>query len=88
MKATIEIPDELYRKVKARSALLGRTVREVTTELYQRWLGDAPISEPAPTSSWIDEWVTLGEASLHEGSPGETARQLLHADRNRGGETR
>ncbi len=30
MKATIEIPDELYRQVKAVSALQGRTIREVT----------------------------------------------------------
>jgi hypothetical protein len=42
MKATIEIPDELYRKVKAKSALQGRTVRSVTVELFERWLaGDA-----------------------------------------------
>ncbi|MDO8665154.1 MAG: hypothetical protein Q7J79_00980, partial [Gemmatimonadales bacterium] len=27
MKVTIEIPDDLYRKVKARSALEGRSVR-------------------------------------------------------------
>ncbi|HCN27195.1 MAG TPA: hypothetical protein DIT64_00055 [Verrucomicrobiales bacterium] len=42
MKATIEIPDELYRRVKAKTALQGRAIREVTVELYQRWLeGDA-----------------------------------------------
>jgi hypothetical protein len=47
MKATIEIPDELYRLVKAKSALKGRTVREVTVELYQRYVGqeDAPTAE-------------------------------------------
>lgn len=32
MKATIEIPDELYRRVKAKSALEGRPVREVALE--------------------------------------------------------
>lgn len=47
MKATIEIPDELYRLVKAKSALEGRAVREVTVELYQRYVGqdDAPTAE-------------------------------------------
>lgn len=39
MNATIEVPDELYREVKARSALEGRTVREVTVSLYNDWLG-------------------------------------------------
>ena len=38
MKATIEIPDDLYRQVKARAALQGHTIREVTIELYQAWL--------------------------------------------------
>ena len=29
MKATMHIPDEMYREVKAKSALLGRSVRSV-----------------------------------------------------------
>jgi hypothetical protein len=37
MKATIEIPDELYRKVKAKSALEGRPVREVAIALFRSW---------------------------------------------------
>lgn len=53
MKATIEIPDELYRLVKAKSALKGRTVREVTVELYQRYVGqeDAPTAEAVSAGS-------------------------------------
>ncbi len=47
MKATIEVPDELYRLVKAKSALEGRAVREVTVELYRRYLGQDVLSEPA-----------------------------------------
>ena len=38
MKATLEIPDELYREVKAKSALRGQTVRAVTIMLYDGWL--------------------------------------------------
>ena len=41
MKATIDIPDELYRQVKAKSALEGRPVREVTVELFRRWLAES-----------------------------------------------
>ncbi len=40
MKATIEIPDELYRRVKAKSALEGRPVRAVAVELLRTWVGD------------------------------------------------
>ena len=40
MKATIDIPDDLYRQIKAEAALQGLTVREVTTRLYRRWLSE------------------------------------------------
>ena len=38
MKATIEVPDELYRQVKAKSALEGRAVREVAIELFRGYV--------------------------------------------------
>lgn len=50
MKATIDIPDELYRKVKAKSALEGRPVREVAIELFRTWVDesdDGPTGRPA-----------------------------------------
>lgn len=51
MKATIDIPDELYRKVKAKSALEGRAVREVTIELYRQWVeGRVVTAQPGPTA--------------------------------------
>lgn len=40
-KATIEFPDDLYRKVKAKSALEGRSVRSVALDLFRRWLGES-----------------------------------------------
>ena len=48
MKATIDVPDELYRRVKAKTAIQGRAIREVTIELYQRWLAqdEALVAEP------------------------------------------
>ncbi len=43
MKATIDIPDHLYRQVKAKSALEGRAIREVAKELFQDYVeGRAP----------------------------------------------
>ncbi len=84
MKATIDIPDELYYRVKARSALLGRTVREVTTELYRHWLGDVPAETTARSSAeWLDEWVALGDRSLQDAPEGPTATEIVAADRGR-----
>ena len=50
MKATIDIPEELFRQVKAKSALEGRAIREVTAELFRSYLGQTP-SEPGERSS-------------------------------------
>jgi hypothetical protein len=47
MKATIEIPDELYRRVKARSALEGLAVREVAVTLFRTWMEQGPPAEKA-----------------------------------------
>ncbi len=40
MKITMEIPDALYRMVKAKSALEGRAVREVTVALFRSYVRD------------------------------------------------
>ena len=42
MKATIDIPDDLYRRVKAKSALEGLAVREVAVTLFSTWIGETP----------------------------------------------
>jgi hypothetical protein len=73
MKATIDIPDDLYRRVKAKSAV----------ELYRRWLEeDTPASDPAP-AQWLEEWLRLADAASEDAPPGPTAREILEQDRNR-----
>ena len=84
MKATIEIPDELYRQVKAVSALQGRTIREVTVELYQQWVMSASRATLSPSAEeWLAEWLQLGHESLSAAPPGSTATEILAADRKR-----
>ena len=84
MKATIDIPDELYRQVKAKSALEGRAIREVTIELYKAWLNQEDVAtESLSPEQWLEEWVRLGEELLHDAPPGPTAREILEKDRNR-----
>lgn len=77
MKATIEIPDELYRLVKAKSALEGRAVREVTVELYRRYVGqeDAPTTEAGEAAAAED--LLEGQAMPSWfGALGRTARAV------------
>lgn len=84
MKVTIEIPEPLYRKVKAKSALLGHSVREVTTDLYQQWLGDAhPADENASPEAWLESWLADAEAAARSAPAGPSARQILDEDRHR-----
>lgn len=59
MKATLEIPDELYALVKARAALEGRTLRSVAIELFELWTStkaEAQEAQVAETSDapWIE----------------------------------
>jgi hypothetical protein len=60
MKATIDIPDDLYRQVKAKSALRGLAVREVAIGLFQGWIEErdevasvAPAAPEEPLPSWF-----------------------------------
>ena len=84
MKATIDIPDQLYRRVKARAALEGRAVREVTIELYTEWLGEGgPGSASGATAmdTWLARWAELGgqvqDASVDE----RPASEIITAER-------
>ncbi len=52
MKATIDIPDEIYRRFKAKSALEGRSVRAVVVELVERWLEQDSSAANGANAEW------------------------------------
>jgi len=85
MKTTLEIPDELYRHVKAKSALEGRPVREVTVALYQNWLrGDENAGiQPGSADRWLEEFLAIGRDAMKDAPPGPTAGEILEEGRNR-----
>ncbi len=62
MKATFQIPDELYREVKAETARDGRTVREVAISLFEQWLRQK--KQPAPHATPID-WESFQAPLSH-----------------------
>jgi hypothetical protein len=79
MKATIEIPDELYRSVKARSALEGRTLRSVAVELFHKWLDQRP-EDPLPNKEPISKqelaefpWLAIAMKHVKPGISSEMA---------------
>jgi hypothetical protein len=92
MKATIEIPDELYRQIKARSALGGKSMREVTIGLYRAWLLEGEPAQPgqneamsseAVAEAWLATWEELGNQVKEAASDSGTTRDSLTAQRAR-----
>lgn len=69
MKATFDIPDDLYRRVKARSAMEGRPVRAVAVELFREWVSNQEeesssldvktASHPQPTRFDNAPWLEI-----------------------------
>ena len=83
MKATIDVPDDLYRRVKAKTALEGRAVREVTIELFRNWLQE-PEKRAKKQSGNSESWVdALLKHAVPAAAPGPTAREILEQDRGR-----
>ena len=84
MKVTIEIPDPLYRKVKAQSALLGRSIPDVTTDLYRQWLGESPPADGSDSpEAWLASWLAAADTAARSAPAGHSARQILAEDRGR-----
>ena len=84
MKATIELPDDLYRRVKAKSAMQGRAIRDVTAELYRKWLDESTSSpSPAGGEAWLEDWLATGREEMDAAPSGPTAREILQESRAR-----
>jgi len=88
MKTSIDLPDDLYRRVKSKSALEGLAVREVATALFAAWvdgrIADVP-TEPAisgeATADWKARWQALGAAVAQSTGTDTTLVDQLRADR-------
>ena len=48
MKTTLQLPDDLYREVKATAALSGRSITSIVEESLRRFLGDRAASGELP----------------------------------------
>jgi hypothetical protein len=50
MKATLDIPDHLYRQVKAKSAMEGSPIRLVAINLFSAWVNGVSKDELKKTA--------------------------------------
>ncbi len=83
MKATIDIPDDIYRRVKAKSAMEGRAVREVTIGLYRTWLAQPAPAQAAPETERIEAWFREADRVMAKAPEGPGPREVLAEGRNR-----
>jgi hypothetical protein len=74
MKATLDIPDDLYRRVKARSAMEGRPLRSVAVQLFQNWLDASPVSGVQPSAPGLTHadiaaapWLAITQPYIRPG---------------------
>ncbi len=87
MKTSLDLPDDLYRRVKSKSALEGRAVREVATALFAAWVEGRVSADAAPAGpdaadprgQWLARWSELASSITEAtGGAGGLVDQLRH----------
>lgn len=94
MKTSLDLPDELYRRVKSKSALEGKAVREVATALFTAWVDgqvpdlgtdasdtDTRLARPDPGHQWLARWRALGADVTKATAQSDGLVDQLHRDR-------
>ncbi|MCM2341447.1 hypothetical protein [Rhodoferax sp.] len=59
MRTSLDIPDPLFRHLKAKAALEGSTLRDLVLNLVQRGLNSSNSTAPLPTASDLPS-ISLG----------------------------
>lgn len=79
MRTTLDLPDPLFRTLKARAALQGRSLKDLVVSYVERGLREssAPSTAPAQDRRWEDQLdpftkSLLGVAAPTDGSPTPT----------------
>jgi hypothetical protein len=66
MKTTVEVPDHLYRRIKAEAALRGRKVRDIVEEGLRLVLASAPATHRRPNLARL---MKDARGAIHSGIP-------------------
>lgn len=79
MRTTLDLPDPLFRTLKARAALQGRSLKDLVVSYVERGLREssAPSATPSQDRNWenqLDPFTKslLGVAAPTDGSPTPT----------------
>jgi hypothetical protein len=91
MKTTIEIPDELFRAVKARAALRNVRIKDLIAQLLKGWLAEGELRERPDKEgaeqrvwemeAWLKELQAIGR-NIHEAAvDSRSLVEILHEDR-------
>ena len=62
MRTAIDLPDDLYRRLKARAALEGRTVESLLTALLLQGLSRAKPDPEVPRPRTAPPVISIGQA--------------------------
>lgn len=66
MKTTVEIPDDIYRQIKAYSALQGRTFKEFLNEALREKLSDEPNGRSKGLQGWRSVFGVAPKDAMEE----------------------
>lgn len=77
MRTTLDLPDALFKHLKARAALEGRTLRDLVVELVQKGLTARDLADPQQRfaarppvipsrGTWPLDLSQMSNADLHE----------------------
>jgi hypothetical protein len=75
MRTTLDLPDPLFRTLKAQAALQGRSLKDLVVSYVERGLREPPVpAAPQQDRSWEDRLdpftkSLLGVAAPTDGSP-------------------
>lgn len=96
MRTSLDLPDPLFRTLKARAALQGSSLKDLVVSYVERGLREppGPITPPAQDRSWEDQLdpftkSLLGVAAPTDGSPTPTLDDYYaHLEKKHLGEPR
>ncbi|MDB6072825.1 MAG: hypothetical protein JWO89_465 [Verrucomicrobiaceae bacterium] len=85
MTATLDIPDDLYRKIEAKAAQTGARLHEVAVNLLEGWVNTSAseVDQPGASVQWLNEWMRLGTETCKGLADSPTARDILNEGRQR-----
>jgi hypothetical protein len=67
VKTTIEIPDQLFRRAKARAAERGESLKQLVIEALQEKLARPPATVGAVEPPWMDGFGKLRHLAAESG---------------------